>query len=172
MWSLIIKKTEHRRIDAFELGCWRRLLRVPWTVQRPNQSILKEINPEFSLEGLVLKLKLQYLGTWCKEPTHWKRPWCWERLRARGRDGWMVSSTQWIWVWANTRKWWRTGKPGMLLSFGLQSRTGLSNWTAACSIHLPFSGVPYEEQGGGCWLPSPCFPFMKEESFTKCDGTT
>ena len=61
--SWTIKKAEHRRIDAFELGCWRRLLRVPWTVQRPNQSILKEINPEFSLEGLVLKLKLQYLGT-------------------------------------------------------------------------------------------------------------
>ena len=61
--SWTVKKAEHRRIDAFELGCWRRLLRVPWTVQRPNQSILKEINPEFSLEGLVLKLKLQYLGT-------------------------------------------------------------------------------------------------------------
>ena len=82
--SWTVKKAERQRADAFELGCWRRLLRVPWTVQRPNQSILKEINPEFSLEGLVLKLKLQYLGTWCKEPTHWKRPWCWERLKAGG----------------------------------------------------------------------------------------
>ena len=61
--SWTIKKAEQQRIDPFELGCWRRLLRVPWTAQRPNQSILKEINPEFSLEGLVLKLKLQYLGT-------------------------------------------------------------------------------------------------------------
>ena len=62
------------------------------------------------------------LATWCKEPTHWKRPWCWERLRAggegsnRGWDGWMTSSTQWTWVWANSRRWWRTGKPGVLQS--------------------------------------------------------
>ena len=68
-WTL--KKAEHQRIDAFELWCWRRLLRVPWTARRSNQSILKEINPEYSLEGLMLKLKL--LPTWFKEPTHWKR---------------------------------------------------------------------------------------------------
>ena len=60
--SWTIKKAEHRRIDAFELWCWRRLLRVPWTARRSNQSILKEINPEYSLEGLMLKLKLQYFG--------------------------------------------------------------------------------------------------------------
>ena len=60
--SWIIKKAEHRRIDAFELWCWRRLLRVPWTARRSNQSILKEICPEYSLEGLMLKLKLQYFG--------------------------------------------------------------------------------------------------------------
>ena len=59
-WS--IKKAEHRRIDAFELWCWRRFLRVPWTARRSNQSILKEINPEYTLEGLMLKLKLQYFG--------------------------------------------------------------------------------------------------------------
>ena len=94
IWELDHKESWKTKIDAFELWCWRRLLRVPWTAWRPNQSILKEINPEYSLEGLVLKLKLQYLGTWCKEPTHWKRPWCWERLRTRGWDGWMVSSTQ------------------------------------------------------------------------------
>ena len=63
---------------------WRRLLRIPWTAGRSNQSILKEINPEYSPEGLMLKLKLQYFGTWCKEPTHWKRPRCWERLNAKG----------------------------------------------------------------------------------------
>ena len=66
-----IKKAEHRRIDAFELWCWRRLLRVLWTARRSNQSILKRINPEFSLEGLMLKPKLQYFATWCEEPTHW-----------------------------------------------------------------------------------------------------
>ena len=95
------KKAEHRRIDAFELWCWRRLLRVPWTARRSNQSILKEISPGCSLEGLMLKLKLQYFGHWCKELTHLRRPWCWERLSGggegdnRGWDGWMVSPTQW-----------------------------------------------------------------------------
>ena len=68
------KKAEHRRIDAFELWCWRRLLRVPWTARRSNQSILKEMSPEYSLEGLMPKLKLQYFGHFCEELTHWKRP--------------------------------------------------------------------------------------------------
>ena len=72
--SWTIKKAEHRRIDAFEWWCWRRLLRVPWTARRSNQSILKEISLEYSLEGLMLKLKLQSLATQCKEPIHWKRP--------------------------------------------------------------------------------------------------
>ena len=71
-WS--IKKAEHRRIDAFELWCWRRLLRVPWTARSSNQSILKEISPEYSLEWLMLKLKLNTLATWCEQLTHWKRP--------------------------------------------------------------------------------------------------
>ena len=73
--SWAIKKAEHQRIDAFELWCWRRLLRVPWTVKRSNQSIVKEISPEYSLEKLMLKLQ-HTLATWCKELTHWKRPCC------------------------------------------------------------------------------------------------
>ena len=81
-----IKKAECHRIDTFELWCWRRLLRIPWAKRRLNQSILKEISPEYSLEGLMLKLKLQNSG-WCEEPTHWKRPWCWERLKAKGEGG-------------------------------------------------------------------------------------
>ena len=91
-----------------------RILRVRWTVRRSNQWILKGINLECSLEGLKLKLKLQYLAIWCKKPTHWKRPWCWERLRAggegddKGWDGWMTSPTQGTWVWANSGRWWRT----------------------------------------------------------------
>ena len=95
--SWTIKKTEHQRIDAFELWCWRRLLRVPWTAGRSNQSILKEISPEYSLEGLMLKLKLQYFGP-LMQRADLKRSWCWERLRAgeegdnRGWDGWMTSS--------------------------------------------------------------------------------
>ena len=72
--SWTIKKSERQRIDAFELWCWRRLLRVPWTARKSNQSILKEINFEYSLEGLMLKLKLQYFGHLMQKPTHWKRP--------------------------------------------------------------------------------------------------
>ena len=79
--SWTIKKAEHRKIDAFELWCWRRLLRVPWTVRRSNPSIVKEISPEHSLVGLMLKLKLQYLANWYEELTHLKRPWRWERLK-------------------------------------------------------------------------------------------
>ena len=118
--SWTIKKAEHWTIDAFELWCWRRLLRVPWTARRSNQSILKEISPEYSLEGLILKPKLQYFGTWCEELTHLKRPWCWESLRAggegdnRGWDGWMASLTQWMWVWVGSGSWWWTGKPSVL----------------------------------------------------------
>ena len=81
-WTL--KKAECQTIDASELWCWRRLLRVLWTARRSNQLILKKINPKYSLEGMMLKLKLQYLATWYKEPTDWKRPWCWETLRAEG----------------------------------------------------------------------------------------
>ena len=82
--SWTIKKAKHGRIDAFELWCWRRLLRVPWTAKRSNQCILKEISSEYSLEGLMLKLKLQYFGHLIQTLIHWKRPGCWERLRAGG----------------------------------------------------------------------------------------
>ena len=72
IWT--IKKAKHRRMDAFELWCWRRLLRVPWTTRRCNQFILKEIRAEYWLEGLMMNLKLHKLATWCKELTYWKRP--------------------------------------------------------------------------------------------------
>ena len=84
--SWTIKKAEHRRTDAFELWCWRRLLRVPWTARRSNQPILKEISPECALEGLCWSWNSNTLATWCGELTHLKRLWCWERLRA-GREG-------------------------------------------------------------------------------------
>ena len=80
--SWTIKKAEYRNIDAFELWCWRRLLRVPWTARRSNQSILKEISSEYSLEGLMLKLKLQYFGHLMQRADTLENPWCWERLRA------------------------------------------------------------------------------------------
>ena len=143
--SWTIKKVEHWRIDAFELWCWRRLLRVPWTARRSNQSIVKEISPWCSLEGLMLKLKLQYFGhlKWPKsgnELTHLKRSWCWERLRAggegddRGWDGWMASLTQWTWVWVDSGSWCWTGRPGMLWFMGSQ-RVG-HNWATELNWNI------------------------------------
>ena len=149
--ELTIKQAESRRIDAFELWCWRRHLRVPWTARRSNQSILKEISPEYSLEEPMLKLKRQYLATWCKELTHWKRAWCWEKLKVggdgddRGWDGWMASPTQWAWVWANSGSWWWTGRPGVLQSMGSQrvkhAWAELTEWNqmvpGTCVYHRP-----------------------------------
>ena len=109
------------------MWCWKRLLRVPWTVRRSNQSILKEISPDSSSEGLMLKLKLQYFGHMMWRADSLERPWCWERLRAgregddRRWDGWMASPTQWTWVWVNSGNWWWIRRDGMLQSMGLQS---------------------------------------------------
>ena len=130
--------------QCFWLWCWRRLLRVPWTARRSNQHILKDISTEYSLEGPMVKLKLQYLATWCEELTHWKRPWWWERLEAggelddRGWDGWMALLTQWTWVWAGSGSWWWTEKPNVLQSMGSQ-RFRLSYWTEP-SLYKGFPG--------------------------------
>ena len=133
--SWTVKKAERRRIDAFELWCWRRLLRVPWTARRSNQSIMKEISPGISLEGMMLKLKLQCFGHLMRrvdslEKTDaerdWGQEWCWEGLGARGEgdnrgwDGWLASLTQWTWVWVNSGSWWWTGRPGVLQFMGSQ----------------------------------------------------
>ena len=107
------------------MGCWRRLLRVPWTVRRSTQSILKEISPECSLEGLMLKLKLQCFGhlMWRTDPFE-KTLMLWKTAGgkgdARGWGGGMASPTPWTWVWASSRRWWWTGKPGVLQSMGSQ----------------------------------------------------
>ena len=133
--SWTIKKAKHQRMGAFELWCWRRLFRVPWTARRSNQSILKEISPGCSLEGLMLKLKLQYFGHLMQRVDSLERFWCWEGLGAgeegddRGWDGCMASLTRWTWVWVNSRSWWWTGRPGVLQFMGSQSQTRLSNWT-------------------------------------------
>ena len=133
-----IKKAEHWRINTFELWCWRRLLKVPWTASWSNRSTLKEINLQYSLEGLMLEL--HYFGYLMRRTDSWKRPWCWKRSKAggegfdRGWNGWMASPTQWTWVWADSGRRWRTGKPGMLQSTGSQSQTLLSNWTITTSI--------------------------------------
>ena len=133
MWELDYKESWAPKI--FELWYWRRLLRVLWTARRSTQSILKEISPEYSLEGPTLKLKLQHLATWCEELTPWKRPWCWERLKVgreggdRGWDRWMASPTRWMWVWVNSGSWWWTGRPGVLQSMGSQR---VRRWELGC----------------------------------------
>ena len=121
MWELNHKEVWVPKNWCFWTLVLEKILDIPLESRRSNQSTLKEVNPEYSLKGLMLKVKLQHtLATWCKEPTLWKRPWCWERLREggegddRGWDDWMASLTQWTWVWAKSRRWWRTGKPVML----------------------------------------------------------
>ena len=120
--SWTIKKTKCRRTDAFELWCWRKLLRVPWTAKRSNLSILKEINPEYPLEGLMLKLNLQYFGHMMQtaDSKHWARLRAGGEAGDRGWNVWIASPIQWTWIWANSRRQWRTGKPGMLQSMGSQ----------------------------------------------------
>ena len=142
--SWVIKRAEHWRTDAFELWDWRRLLRVPWTARRSNQSILKEFSPEYSLEGLMLKLKLQYSGhlmwrTDSLEKTLMLGKTEGRRRRGiyRGWDDWMASPTQWSWVWARSRSWWWTAKPGVLQSTGSQriGHDGVTKLTDLYHIH-------------------------------------
>ena len=120
--SWTIKKAEWRRIGSLELWCWRRLLRVPWTAKRSNQSIVKEISPENSLEGLMMKLKLQYFGhlmqrTESLEKTLKQKDWGQEEKGATEDEmvGWH-HWLKWTWVWANPSRQWRVGMPGMLQS--------------------------------------------------------
>ena len=135
IWELNYKESWVWRIDTFELWCWRRLLRVPWTVRKSNQSILKEISPEYSLMEWCWSWSSSTLATWYKELTPWKRPWCWERLKVgregddRGWDGWVASPSWWRWVWVGSGNWWWTGKPGVLQSMGSQRvRHHWLNW--------------------------------------------
>ena len=121
--SSTIKKAEYGRIDAFELWCWRRLLRVSWTARRSNQSILKEISPEYSLEGLMLKL--QHFGHLMWRTDSLEKILMLGKVEGRRRRGqqrtrWMASPTQRTWLWGSSRRQWRTGKPDMLQSLGLK----------------------------------------------------
>ena len=140
-WKICILKTIKYwcgRIDAFEPWCWRRLLRVPWTARRSNESILKEISPGCSWRD-CWSWNSNTLATWCRELTDLKRPRCWERLKAggegndRGWDGWMASLTQWTWVWVDSGSWWWTGRPGVLRFMGSQrvrhDWATILNWT-------------------------------------------
>ena len=134
-----LKKAEHQIIDAFELWCWR-LLRVPWTAKRSNQSILKKINPEYSLEGLMLKLKLQYFGYLMQRTNPLVKTLIMGKIEAgegddRRWDGWIASPTWWTWIWVGSRSWWWAGKPGVMQSVGLQRvRHDWLNWTVVIYI--------------------------------------
>ena len=135
--SWTIKMAEHWRVDAFKLWCWRRLLRVPWTERRSNQSILKELTLNIHWKDWYWSWSSNTFTNWCEESTYLKRPWCWESLKAggegdnRGWDGCMALQIQWTWVWVNSGSCWWTRKPGMLHAVhGIaQSQKQLSNWT-------------------------------------------
>ena len=125
--SSAMKKAERWRIDASELWCWRRRLRGPWTARRSNQSILKEINPEYSLEALLLKLKLQYFAYLMWRADSLEKTLMLGGIGAggegdtRGWDGWVASQRQWTWVWASSRRQQRPGETGVLHSVASQS---------------------------------------------------
>ena len=131
--SWTIKEAECQRIDAFELWCWRRLLRVPWTARRSNQSTLKEIDPEYSMEWLMLKLKLQYFGHLMRRADSSEKTLMLGKIKGR-RTGWQ--RMRWLdgitdsmtWVWVDSRSWWWTGRPGVL-QFMESQRAG-QDWKA------------------------------------------
>ena len=124
--SWTIKKAECQRIDAFELCCWRRLLRVPWTTRRSNKSMLKEINLDYSLDRPMMKLKLQNVGHLMRRGDSLENTLMLGKVEGRRRrgqqrlDGMMTQGT---WVWANSRRWWRTGKPVVLQPMESQSHS-------------------------------------------------
>ena len=137
--SWTVKKAEHQKIDAFELWCWRRLLRVAWTARRSNQSILGEISPGCSLEGLTLKLKHQYFGHLMLRVDSLEKTLKLGGIGGRRRSGqqrmrWLDGiMSRWTWVWVNSGSWWWTGRPGVLRFMGSQ-RVGHDwanelNWT-------------------------------------------
>ena len=146
--GMAIKKAEGWRIVVFELWCWRRLLRVPWTARRSNQSIGKEISPEYSLEGLMLTLKLQYFGHWMgRTASLEKTPMLGKaegrrRRDDRGWDGWMASPMRWTWVWAGSGSWWRDREVWRAAVHGVSQRVG-HDWATELNILLCVFGCTY-----------------------------
>ena len=125
VWMWELEKAACQRIDVFERWCWKRLFRVTWAARRSNQFILKEISSEYSLEGLMLKLKLQYFGHLMQRADLFEKTLILGKIEGERRRGWqrmrwMASPTQWTWVWVNSGSWWWTGRPGMLQSMGSQ----------------------------------------------------
>ena len=147
--SWTTNKAKQWRIDAFELWCWRRLLRVSWTAKRSNQLILKETSPEYSLEGLMLKPNLQYFGHLIQITDSLEKTLMLGKIEGetrsgdRGWDGWMVSPTQWKWVWVSSWSQWWTGKPGSGAVHGVaKCWIWLSNWTICIHISSPSCASP------------------------------
>ena len=167
VWESDHRKAEHWRIDAFELRCWRRLLKVPWTSRRSNQSILKEISPGCSLEGLMLQQKLQNFGHKDSlEKTLMLGKTEGRRRDDRGWDGWMASPTQWTWVWASSGRRWRAGKPGERQAMGSGS-----DWTSVWPsqpLDLPPGGrlrrAEEDVPRGPWWGRAPLAAPEKEQS--------
>ena len=143
VWVGTIKKAKCWRIDAFWTVVLEKTLESLWIARRSNKSIPREINPEYWLEGSMLKLKLQYFGHLMWKAC--KAPWCCERLKAegggRGWDGWMASLIQWIWTWANSRRWWGIGRPDVLQITESQSQMWLNDWTAIKATIFPALGT-------------------------------
>ena len=160
MWELDCEESWALKSWCFELWCWRRLLRVPWTARRSNQSILKEISPGCQSKDWCWSWNSNTLATWYEELI-WKKPWCWERLRAggeevdRGWDGWMALPTQWKWVWVNSGSWWWTGGLGCCSPWGHKESdtTEWLNWTELNS--LQYSRLEYSMYRG-TWQATVC----------------
>ena len=151
--SWTIKQAQHQRIDAFELWCWRRLLKVPWTARRSNQSVLREINTEYSLEGLMLKLKLQYCGHLMRRTDSLEKSLVLGKIEGRRRRGrqrmrWLdgVTDAMNMNLGTNFRRWWGTGRPGMLQSTG--SRRIWHDWVTEQQQQMQ----EMQEIGGLIWV--------------------
>ena len=145
MWDLDHKEGWALKTWCFQIVVLEKTLMSPWTARSSNQSILKEISPEYSLEGLMQKLKLQYFDHLMRRVDSLEKTLMLEKIEKggddRGWDGWMASSTQWVWIWANSGRWWRTEEPGVLISipsclsdlcvYLLWTHTTVMEWTCS-----------------------------------------